>query len=307
MDDGNNNHRPANSTNATEATASTESTAPAATRVEKRRTPWALALVAVLFVVAPFLTWYGTTFWRTLTDAQVDEYLADTRQQRRVQHALEEIDRRIVRSDAGARRWYPRVVEIAGDPATDLRLAAAWVMGDDNRVEEFHAALLRLLDDHEPAVRRMAALSLSRFNDPRCRAELVAMLGDYSVKVGVDGKILTVLPTGSQVRREAMIARVRDGANEVREIRAPVSGKVEKVSVAEGTDVSANDELIVLTPDADNALQALRALFLVGTTDDLPEVERYARGVAGMTEQVQKQAAQTSVEIKHRASKSSGE
>ncbi|MCA1815656.1 MAG: HEAT repeat domain-containing protein, partial [Acidobacteria bacterium] len=195
-------------------------------------------------------------------------------------------------------------VQISNDPATDLRMAAAWVMGDDNTSEDFHAALRRLLDDDEPAVRRMAALSLTRFDDARSRAELVSMLGDYSVKAGVSGKVLTILPVGSAVSRQAMIARLRDDAGQTRELRAPVSGGVEKVSVAEGASVSPTDELVVLSPDADNALQALRALFVVGATDDLPEIERYARGVAGMPPDVQKQAALTSEEIKRRASQS---
>jgi hypothetical protein len=276
-----------------------------AAQTGKRRTPWGLAVVAMLFVVMPFLTWYGTSFWRTLTDAQVDEYLADTQNQRHVQHALEEIDRRIVKGDAGARHWYPRIIQVSNDQATDVRLAAAWVMGDDNRAQEFHDALLRLIDDQEPAVRRMAALSLSRFNDPRCNAELIAMLHDYSVRVGVAGKILTMLPTGSVVSRQAMIARVRDGAGEVREVRSPLAGRVKKGSVAENSDVSASDELLVLAPDAENVLQSLRALYLVGSVAELPEVERYAQGVAGMPEAVQKQATLTAEAIKRRASKSS--
>jgi hypothetical protein len=266
----------------------------------KRRAPWGLVVVAILFVVAPFLAWYGTTFWRTLTDAQIDAYLSDTREQRHVQHALSEIDRRIERGDAGARRWYPRVVEVSTDQATDLRLAAAWVMGDDNREGSFHDALVKLLGDQEPSVRRMAALSLSRFDDPRSRAELAAMLQDYSVRAGVGGKILTVLPVGSVVTRQAMIARVRDDAGEVREVRSPLAGGVEKVSARENSDVKAGDELLVLAPDGANVLQSLRALYLVGTIDDLPEVERYAGGVAGMPAVVQQQATLTAEAIRRR-------
>jgi hypothetical protein len=288
----------------TEASA-TESIIDIAPRDGKRRTPWGLAVVAVLFVVMPFLTWYGTSFWRTLSDAQVEEYLADTAKQRHVQHALEEIDRRIIKGDERARRWYPRIVGIANDPATDLRLASAWVMGDDNREQTFHDALLRLMEDQEPAVRRMAALSLSRFGDPRPRAELVAMLRECSVRVGTEGKVLTVLPVGSVVSRQAMIARVRDDGGEVREVRSPLAGRVEKISAVENADVHANDELLVLAPDAENVLQSLRALYLVGGEAELPEVERYARGVAGMPASVQRQAAQTAEAIKRRALKNS--
>jgi hypothetical protein len=259
----------------------------------RRRTPWALVFVAVLFVVMPFLTWYGTTFWRTLTDAQVDEYLGDTTNVRHVQHALEEIDRRTVGGDANAKRWYPRVVDVSHDSSADLRMTAAWVMGDDNHEESFHGALVPLLDDTEPAVRRMAALSLSRFDDARSRHELVAMLHDYSVPVGVGGNIETVLPAGSVVSRQTMIARVRTDAGEVREVRSPLAGRVKKLSVTEGAKVNAGDELLVLSPDPENVLQALRALYLVGTREDLAEIEPYTAGAAGMPQQVKEQAAQT--------------
>jgi hypothetical protein len=259
----------------------------------KRRTPWALAFVAVLFVVMPFLTWYGTTFWRTLTDAQVDAYLGDTNNLRHVQHALEEIDRRVVGGDSGAKRWYPRVVQVSKDSAADLRMTAAWVMGDDNREESFHAALVPLLNDPEPAVRRMAALSLSRFDDARSRMELVAMLHDFAVPVGVGGSVETVLPVGSVVSRQTMIARVRTDAGEVREVRSPLAGRVKKLTVTEGAKVQAGDELLVLSPDPENVLQALRALYLVGTREDIEEIEPYAAGTAGMPQKVKEQAAQT--------------
>lgn len=259
----------------------------------KRKTPWGLLVVAVLFVVLPFLTWYGTSFWRPLSDAQVDDYLSDAHSQRRVQHALAEIDRRIVKGDEGARRWYPRVVEVSGDEAADLRLAAAWVMGDDNREPSFHDALLRLLSDAEPSVRRMAALSLSRFGDASGRGELVAMLRDYSVRAGVGGRVVTVLPVGSNVSRQAMIARVRTEAGEVRELRSPLPGRVEKVSAGENADVKPDDELLVLAPDPENVLQSLRALYLVGTVHEVLEIERYKEGAAGMPDDVKKQAAQT--------------
>jgi hypothetical protein len=289
-----NNHRPR------PATAAAASAAPAPAD-GRRRTPWALVALAVLFVVVPFLTWYGTSFWRTLDDSQIEEYLNDPRKPRHVQHALEAIDQKIVKGDAGARRWYPRVVQLSTDRATDLRLACAWVMGDDNGAEEFHAALLPLLDDEEPSVRRMAALSLSRFNDPRGRGELVAMLKDYAVRAGVGGRVETALPAGSRASRGTMLARVRDANGEVRELRAPVAGRIAKVSAPQGAAVAADSELLVLAPDAENVLQALRALYLVGTREDLKEVEPYAQGAPGMPGQVKEQAARTEEMIARRA------
>jgi vesicle coat complex subunit len=46
-------------------------------------------------------------------------------------------------------------------------------MGFDNTSQEFHNALLKLLHDQEPIVRRNAALALVRFNDNSGREELL--------------------------------------------------------------------------------------------------------------------------------------
>lgn len=268
----------------------------------RRRSPWPLAVVAALFILLPFLSWYGTTFWRQLTDEEIEKYLADTEKPRHVQHALEQIDRRIVGGDEGVRKWYPRVVGVAGNSTPDLRMAAAWVMGDDNKAEEFHGALKALLADREPAVRRMAALSLSRFNDGSGRAELVSMLRSFSVKLPLAGTLVTVLPLNSSVTREAMLARVRDERGALQEVRAPVAGKIERVSESEGESLAAGVELLVLAPDGKNVWEALRALYVVGEAEDLTEIERYARGeVAGMSGEIKKQAALTAEAIKSRA------
>ena len=285
---------------AARASSATTSSAGVAAASGRRRTPWPLVVVAVLFVVVPFLSWYGTTFLRPLDDEKIGEYLNDTEKPRHVQHALEQIDKKIVANDAGARRWYPQVVSVASSPVADVRMAAAWVMGDDGRDAEFRAALLRLLGDPEPAVRRMAALSLSRFGDGSARPELLAMLRPHAFKSPVGGTLLTALPAGSRVNRESLVARVREGAGDVREVRAPLAGKIERVNVAAGANLSAGDELLVLAPDADNVLQSLRALAMVGGREDLGEVEVYARGVEGMPANVQKQAALTVEAIKGR-------
>jgi hypothetical protein len=276
------------------------SVAPQATAA-RRRSPWPLAVVAALFIILPFLSWYGTTFWRELDDDEIEKYLNDEQKPRHVQHALEQIDRRIVSGDASARRWYPQVIRVAGNALPDLRMAAAWVMGDDNTSAEFNAALRQLIRDEEPAVRRMAALSLSRFGDGSGRAELLAMLRPLSVKLRFAGTPITILPVGSTVTREAMVARVRDERGGVQEVRAPVAGRIERTSAIDGRKLAAGEELLVLAPDAKNAWEALRALYLVGMAEDLPEIERYARGeVVGMSDEINKQAALTAEAIKSR-------
>jgi hypothetical protein len=298
-DNSNNHHTRSRSSSSSNAAPAANAVAESAAR---RRSPWPLAVVAALFIILPFLSWYGTTFWRQLTDEEIEKYLADTEKPRHVQHALEQIDKRIVGGDESVKRWYPRVVGVAGNSLPDLRMTAAWVMGDDNKAEEFRVALKNLLADSEPAVRRMAALSLSRFNDGSGRAELIAMLHPLSVKLPQAGTLVTVLPLHSSVTREAMVARVRDERGAVQEVRAPVAGRIERVTVKEGERVAAGTELLVLAPDGKNAWEALRALYLVGEAEDLPEVERYARGeVAGMSDESKKQAARTAEAIKSRA------
>jgi pyruvate/2-oxoglutarate dehydrogenase complex dihydrolipoamide acyltransferase (E2) component len=150
----------------------------------------------------------------------------------------------------------------------------------------------------------MAALSLSRFGEPRCRKELMAMLRPFDLRSPAGGSVVTILPAGSAVRRESLVARVREAGGAVREVRSPLGGKIERVVAGEGASVEAGGELLLLAPDAENVLQSLRALLLVGGAEELPEIERYARGVEGMPGDVQKQAALTAGAVRSRAAKS---
>jgi biotin carboxyl carrier protein len=298
-----NGHQPSRPDQPSAAAPDDAARAEATAALGRRKTPWPLVVVALLFVIVPFLSWYGTTFLRPLDDEKIEEFLNDREKPRRVQHALEQIDKRIEAGDEGVRRWYPRVIALAAHPSADVRMTAAWVMGDDNRSEEFRATLRALVGDHEPAVRRMAALSLSRFNDQSARPELGAMLRPYELRASAAGQVMTMLPAGSAVRRESLIARVRDEAGNLGEVRSPLTGRVENVVAGEGANVAAGGALCSLAPDAENVLQSLRALMLVGGGEDLPEIERYARGVEGMPGDVQKQAALTAGAIKSRAGK----
>ena len=277
----------------------------------RRRTPWPLVVVAVLFVVVPFLTWYWTWFGRTLSDAEIDAYLSDGNP-RHAQHALSQVAERIEdeRSENGraekgtgsAVRWYPQVVALSESSAADLRMTAAWVMGLDHRSEELRAALVPLLDDPEPIVRRNAALALVRFGDPRCRAELLAMLRPYAVKANAGGTALTALTVGSAVKRESLLLKYRDASGATGEVRSPLPGIVEKALVKDGDHIAQGEDLFVIAPDDEQVTDALVGLYYFGDSRDLSEVERYAGGVAGMPTDVKEKAAQTAEAIKRRAS-----
>src|SRR6202171_4303731 len=144
-----------------------------------RRTSLPILILAVLFATATFLTWYFTWFGRELSDADISPYLADEKQPRHVQHALLQIQQRLENQDPSARQWYPKMLELATNSEAEYSLTAAWAVGFENRSEEFHQTLLKLLQDEEPLVRRNAALALVRFNDPGGREALLATLTPY--------------------------------------------------------------------------------------------------------------------------------
>jgi hypothetical protein len=269
--------------------------------VGRRRTPWPLMAVAILFVVAPFLTWYWTWFGRTLSDGDIDRYLVEGNP-RHAQHALSQIAERIEKGDKGARRWYSQVSALAASPSPDVRMTAAWVMGLEHNSEDFHAALARLLEDAEPIVRRNAALALVRFGDSRCRAELLAMLRSYTVKASTEGVALTALNAGAQVKRESLILKFKNASGEMGEVRSPLPGSIEKRLIREGEEFTTGSDLFILAPDAEQARDALVGLYYLGGEQELGEVECYAGGVAGMPEDLKEKAARTAEAIRRRIS-----
>jgi acetyl/propionyl-CoA carboxylase alpha subunit len=272
---------------------------------QRRRTPLSFIILAILFVVVPFLTWYLTWFGRTLSDDSINSYLSDEQNVRHVQQALTQIEERIEKSDQSVKRWYPKIVQLSGSNTTEIRKTVAWVMGQDNKSEEFHAALRKLLEDSQPIVRRNAAVQLVRFGDASGRAELRAILQPYNVIAPTEGIITSILKEGGDARENALLARITNGQNQTQELRAPLPGKIMNVAVHEGARVSAGETVLVIAPDADFVYEALRALFLVGEAEDLPDVERYAQGVEGMPDQVKQQAAQAAKAIRSRSKESS--
>jgi hypothetical protein len=272
----------------------------AAAEPPRRRSSLPILILAVLFVVATFLTWYFTWFGRELSDADISKYLADEKHPRHVQHALLRIQDRMEKGSPGARQWYPRLLELSGNPETEYRLTVAWVMGFDNKSEEFHQALLKLLKDAEPIVRRNAALALIRFNDARGRAELLATLEPYPVVAAAEGVVSSTLNEGSPISRGTLLARIAPVDNKSVELRAPLSGKIEKVVAPNGSKVGVGDTVLTITSDEESVWEVLRGLSLIGEGEDLPEIERYARGVGSLPDRIKQQAALTAKIIRAR-------
>jgi biotin carboxyl carrier protein len=254
-----------------------------------------ITLFALLLVLFPFLFWYSTWFGRKLSDSDIDGYFADTSKPRRAQHALVQIGERLTRRQ-DVSRWYPRIVEQAASPNVELRQTAAWLMGQDRNYAPFHEALRRLLTDPEPMVRRNAALGLAAFGDPSARPALLAMLRTYSIAAPAAGNVRYRLKLGDYVNPGTLVAHVGNV-----EVRAAVPGEVRNLGRSEGAAIAAGESLADLGPDKNHVWEALRALFLVGAPEDLEDVERFTRPIAGMPDTVTRQASLTLQEIRSRA------
>lgn len=260
-----------------------------------------ILILAILFVVASFLTWYFTWFGRGLSDSEISKFLIDEKHPRHVQHALLQIQQRIERGDPGAKQWYPQIITLAGSPETEFRLTVAWLMGADNRSPEFHNSLKKLLLDSEPIVRRNAALALVRFNDSSGRNELLSMLQPFTVTAPASGLVQSSLASGAQISRGALLGRILQPDNNVTELRSPLIGKVDRLFVSNGSSVGKGDGVLTMKSDEQSIWEALRGLSVVGQPEDLLMVERYANGSEPVSERLKQQAALTTGAIRNRS------
>lgn len=258
-----------------------------------------ILLLAVLFVAATFLAWYFSWFGRGLSDADISKYLADEKNPRHVQHALLQIQQRIERNDPSAKNWYPQLVALSGNPETEFRLTVAWLMGFDNKAPEFHDALLKLLKDPEPIVRRNAALALVRFEDSSGREELVSVLRPYVLQAPVAGTVASSMHEGSTIARRTLLARIQEPDGKVVEFRSPLPGRIEQIAKPNGSQVNRDEELLTINSDEQSVWEALRGLALVGTAEDLQLIESYANS-NDVSKRIKEQADLTAKAINHR-------
>jgi hypothetical protein len=235
-----------------------------------------------------------------LSDTDIAKYLADDKNPRHVQHALTQIQQRMERGDKSAKNWYPQLITLSGNPETEFRLTVAWLMGFDNTSPEFHEALLKLLRDQEPIVRRNAALALVRFNDHSGRDELISVLNPYVIKAPGDGVLASSQKQGATVSRRTLLARIEQPDGHVMELRSPLPGRVEKIAKANGDQVTRDEELITLNSDEESVFEALRGLSFIGKPEDLPLIQSYASSTDASA-RVKEQATLTARAISHKS------
>jgi len=259
-----------------------------------------ILILAVLFLAATFLAWYFSWFGRELSDADIAKYLADEKNPRHVQHALLQIQQRMERGDPNAKHWYPQLIVLSGSPETEFRLTVAWLMGFDNTAPEFHNALLKLVHDEQPLVRRNAALALVTFNDNSGREELIAILNPYVLKAPADGVVASSMREGTNVGRRTPLARIEQSDGAVVELRSPLPGRVNQIFKSNGAQVTRDEDLLSLNSDEQSVWEALRGLAIIGTKDDLPIIESYANS-NDASARVKEQASLTAKAIRQKS------
>jgi biotin carboxyl carrier protein len=253
-----------------------------------------ITLFVVLLVMFPFLFWYNTWFGRKLSDSEIDRYFADTSKPRHAQHALVQIGERLSRNQ-DVSRWYPNVLALSSSASLEIRQTAAWIMGQAHNHPPFHEALLRLLHDPEPMVRRNAALALTGLGDHRAEPEVVAMLRPFTISAPTSGAIKYRVKPGDYVNPGTLVARIANT-----EVRAAVPGEVRALDRDENSNINAGDPVVTLAADKNHVWEALRALYVVGQPEDLEDVERYLHPPSGMPETIGRQASLTAQAIRSR-------
>jgi biotin carboxyl carrier protein len=262
---------------------------------------WTYAVLglALLFVLMPFLFWRATWFGRPLTDAGLAAALKDASDPREIQHGLSQLSDRIVRGDPAVKQFYPQVLALASSPHAEIRVMDAWVMGQDNSSPEFHQALLRLLHDPSPLVQRNAALGLVRFQDASGRRIIVNMLEPDVVRASRAGILHARAREGESVSVGDELATIQSG-NAKTVVSARIDGRIGKWLAADGALVAAGQPLIAVLPSDDTVWEALRALYLIGTPEDLEAIAPYARDADASRPQIAEQARLTMEEIRSR-------
>ena len=109
------------------------------------------------------------------------------------------------------------------------------------------------------------------------------------------GTVSYRLKVGDSVGRGTMLAHIGND-----ELRCPLPGFFESMLVRDGSSVVPDVPLLTISPSEDQVWESLRALYLIGTAEDLADIDRYARGIHDMSPRVQQQAELTASAIRKR-------
>ncbi len=276
----------------------------------KSPSKWPIFLLLAVAIIVPAMFWQRVWLGAHLSDDEIRQRLSRLANPREVQHACEQISKRMQSDPQGARQFYGLLVLLEDHPDEQVRYVVAWCMGEDNtRHAPFHQALLRLVNDRVPRVRYNAALGLARFGDPAARGVLREMLLPYAVVArwegsSTEGTVVDVLRKGDPVKPQMQLALVDTGAGGPQPVLAPLGGHVGEVGVVPGESIRQGGTICTIEPAFQQVYEALRALALMGEADDLPDVERRFdadnRFSDGQRARIQTQAQLTAEAIRRR-------
>ena len=248
-------------------------------RADKGVARWPIYLLLTAAVIVPALFWHGLWLGRRLSDEQILRRLAQPENALEVQHACEQVSRRMQRDPAAAVQFYGPLVSLADHPDEQIRCVVAWCMGEDGTGHRpFQRALLCLVDDEAPQVRYNTALALVRLGEQAARPVLCEMLAPYAVSVewessAPEGTVIEILSREDPVRPLMQVALVDTGGDEPERVLAPLGGRIGQLVVGVGQRVTKGRPLCTIQPDFQQIYQALRALSLVGQPEDLEYVQ----------------------------------
>ncbi len=232
-------------------------------------------------------------FMRQLTESELTHSLHDAAKPRHIQHALVQLGERRYRQPANASvPWYPELVRLASHPVEEIRTTDAWVIGQAPTTPDLHQTLLKLLNDSSFNGRSNAALGLVRYGDAAGHAQILAMLQSAQVIANSNARVTAVATAGDPIRAGTMVVRV-ESAGQSTDLRAPITGTLAHVLVKAGDTVNPGMPVADVTPGTDQVWEALRALLLIGTPDDLPTVRPWERETRGIADRVRQQATET--------------
>jgi biotin carboxyl carrier protein len=279
--------------------------APAKPRMS-RRNRFLIFVVAWAIVLMPFLFWRSTWFGRPLSNAELTQYLRDDSKPRHIQHALVQLGERMNRQPAAASApFYPELLRLSSHPVEEIRSTDAWVIGQAPTTPEFHQALLNMLNDASFNVRSNAALGLVRYGDAAGHTQIMAMLQPVQVKANSStaGRVTAVATAGDPIRAGTMVVRVESNGQST-DVRSPITGTLTSVLVRKDDSISVGTPIAEIAPGTDQVWEALRALLLIGTSADLPEVRKWERDTRGIANRVRQQATETEKAILARQARS---
>ena len=126
------------------------------------------------------------------------------------------------------------------------------------------------------------------------------MLRPYSVAAPAAGTVTFRTKEGEPLRNGATLARLHPAAGETIDVISPVGGTLERRAVPDGASVSTQEAIAVIAPGEDQAWEALRALYLVGQPEDLPDIESPRWNNGKMSDRIHQQAVATAQAIRTR-------